>query len=104
MKHPICKTGDVPPEGEARVFPFFGREVQVWRVGARIRAAANVCLHLGGPLECKDGAFVCPWHGARFDMTNGQKLDGPAPASARLMFLPTRIEGEELLYVWGETP
>ncbi|MCK5747278.1 MAG: Rieske 2Fe-2S domain-containing protein, partial [Oricola sp.] len=52
----------------------------------------------------KDGAFVCPWHGARFDMTNGQKLDGPAPASARLMFLPTRIEGEELLYVWGETP
>ncbi|HAM47660.1 MAG TPA: Rieske (2Fe-2S) protein, partial [Alphaproteobacteria bacterium] len=49
--------------------------------------------------ECKGGAFVCPWHGARFEMTNGQRLDGPVPAGARLMFLPTRVVGGELLYV-----
>tara|TARA_R110000868_G_scaffold56546_2_gene174925 strand:+ start:5174 stop:5485 length:312 start_codon:yes stop_codon:yes gene_type:complete len=102
MKQLICKTGDVPPEGEAQVFPFFGREVQVWRIGDSIRAAANVCLHLGGPLECKDGTFVCPWHGAQFDMTDGRRLDGPGPANARLMILPTRIDGDDLVYVWGE--
>ena len=103
MKHPICKTGDVPLEGEARILPFFSREVRAWRVYARIRAAAKLCLHRVAQTECKGGAFVCPWHGARFEMTNGQRLDGPVPAGARLMFLPTRIVGGELLYVWGET-
>lgn len=102
MKQLICKTTDVPPEGQAAVVPFFGREVQVWRTGDRIRAAANVCLHMGGPLECKDGAFVCQWHGARFDMTDGRHIDGPAPANSRLMILPTTIDGDDLVYVWGE--
>jgi nitrite reductase/ring-hydroxylating ferredoxin subunit len=102
MKHPICKVADVPAEGEARVFPFFGREVQVWRHGDRIRAAANVCPHLGGPLECRDGAFVCPWHGARFSLSDASRIEGPLPVGARLMVLPTRIEGDTLLYVWGE--
>ena len=102
MKQLICDLADVPAEGEARVFPFFGREVQVWRTGDRFFAAANTCLHLGGPLECKDGAFVCPWHGAGFDMADGRRIDGPAPSNARLMILPTRVEGTELFYVWGD--
>jgi len=101
MKQEICKINDVPPVG-SQVFPFFGREVQVWRIGDKIRAAANVCLHLGGPLECKEGAFVCPWHGARFDMQNGRQIDGPGRADAKLMFLPTRVEDGALVYVWDE--
>lgn len=44
MKQLICNLADVPAEGEARVFPFFGREVQVWRTGDHVRAAANTCL------------------------------------------------------------
>ncbi len=102
MKQVIRNLTEVPAEGDARVFPFIGREVQVWRIGDRILAAANTCRHLGGPLECKDGAFVCPWHGARFNMSDGRRIDGPAPANARLMILPTRVESEELVYVWGE--
>jgi nitrite reductase/ring-hydroxylating ferredoxin subunit len=43
-----------------------------------------------------------PWHGARFDMADGRRIDGPAPEKARLIFLPTPIEGEELVYVWAE--
>jgi nitrite reductase/ring-hydroxylating ferredoxin subunit len=53
-------------------------------------------LHFGGPLECKDGEFVCPWHGARFDMGSGTRRGGPAPKDARLMFLSTRVEGDGL--------
>ena len=102
MKQVICNLADIPPEGQARVVPFFGREVQVWRSGKRIRAAANTCLHLGGPLECNDGTFTCPWHGAQFDMSDGRKIDGPGPVNARLMILPTRIENDELVYIWGE--
>ncbi len=102
MKHMICEIGDVPPEGEARVFPFFGREVQVWRRGDHVRAATIVCLHLGGPLECKDGASVCLRQGAQFDMADGRRIDGPVAANARLMILPTRVEDGTFVYVWGE--
>ncbi len=89
MKQVICNLTDVPAKRKARVFPFFGREVQVWRAGERIRAAAKTCLHPGGPLDCKDGAFVCPWHGS------------PLLRSG-IMFLLTWIEGKELVNVWEE--
>jgi nitrite reductase/ring-hydroxylating ferredoxin subunit len=101
MKHPLCKVADVPDEGTIRV-PFFGRELHVYRTGERIRAAANTCLHFGGPLDCRDGKFVCGWHGAEFDMGSGERLAGPAPAASRLMFVSTREEGDTLYYVWGE--
>lgn len=101
MKHEICKVADIPESGSL-VAPFFGREVHVYRDDGRIRAASNICMHLGGPLDCRDGKFVCQWHGAAFDMQGGERLDGPAPKGSRLMFLPTRVEGDALNYVWGE--
>jgi nitrite reductase/ring-hydroxylating ferredoxin subunit len=101
MKHPICRVEEVPETG-TRVFGFFGREVHVWRARGKIRAAANACLHLGGPLECKDGALVCPWHGARYSLDDGHRTDGPGPEGARLMFLPIRVEDGAVTYVWGE--
>ena len=101
MKHELCKLSDMPAQGSI-VLPFFGREVHVWRSAEGApRAAANVCMHFGGPLECRDGAFVCPWHGARYDMETGARTDGPAPRDARVMFLSTRVEGEGFFYVWG---
>ncbi len=101
MKHELCKIADIPLTG-SRIVAFFGREVHVYRAENHLRAAANVCLHFGGPLDCKDGSLVCQWHGARFDMESGARLDGPAPKSSRLMFLSTRIEGDALYYVWGD--
>lgn len=101
MKHEICRLSDIPDAG-SRIFPFFGREVHVYRANGRIRAAANVCLHFGGPLECRDDKLVCPWHGAAFDMVTGERLGGPAPKEARLMFLSTLVEDDALYYVWGE--
>jgi nitrite reductase/ring-hydroxylating ferredoxin subunit len=101
MKHELCKLDEIPAQG-TRIVPFFGREVHVYRVGGRPRAAANICLHFGGPLECKDGKMVCPWHGASYDLGTGEREGGPAPKGARLMFLSTRVEGDCLYYVWGE--
>ena len=81
--------------------PFFGREVHVYLDAGRPRAAVNTCLHLGGPLEFKEGRFVCPWHGAEFGI-DGACRKGPAAPGSRLMVLPIRVEDGVLHYVWGE--
>jgi nitrite reductase/ring-hydroxylating ferredoxin subunit len=101
MKHEICKLADIPAEGSI-VIPFFGREVHVYRTEGRASVIANTCLHFGGPLDCKERKFVCPWHGATYDMATGAREAGPAPKSSRLMFLSTREEDDALFYVWGE--
>ncbi len=101
MRHEICKLADIPATG-TMVAPFFGREVHVWRSDGRIRVAPNVCLHFGRPLECKDGKLVCSWHGAAFDMESGERREGLAPKSSRLMFLSTIVEDGAVNYIWGE--
>jgi nitrite reductase/ring-hydroxylating ferredoxin subunit len=101
MRHELCKTAEVPESGSL-IVPFFGRELHVFRTGGRIRAAANVCLHFGGPLECRDGKLVCPWHNAEYDMQTGARIGGPAPPGSKLMFVSTQDEGDALFYVWGE--
>ena len=99
MKHELCKLADIPAEGSI-VVPFFGREAHVYRAGGPATAVANTCLHFGGPLECKAGKLVCPWHGATYDMATRACEAGPAPRSSRLMALSTREEDGALFYVW----
>ena len=101
MKHPICKVEEIPDEG-TKIFPFFGREVHVYKVDGKPKVVANTCLHFGGPLECKEGKFVCPWHGAEYALEDGHRLKAPARPDARLMFISTRVEDGILFYVWGE--
>lgn len=102
MQVEICKSADIPVSGTL-LRPFFGREIHVWRDGkGRARAAANACLHFGGPLEARGCQLVCPWHGAAYDMETGERAAGPGRPDARLMFLSTREAGGALHYVWGE--
>ncbi|MEC9344197.1 MAG: Rieske 2Fe-2S domain-containing protein [Pseudomonadota bacterium] len=101
MKQEICRIDEIPEEGSL-IVPFFEREVHVFRSDGHVRAIANVCMHFGGPLECANGKFTCPWHGASYDMNTLRRVDGPAPPNARLMALSTVIEDGILNYVWGE--
>ena len=68
----------------------------------RPQAVANVCSHLGGPLERCGDRLVCAWHNAEFDAGTGERLSGPARPETRLMILPTRIINGVLTYVWGQ--
>jgi nitrite reductase/ring-hydroxylating ferredoxin subunit len=46
-----------------------------------VRAIAETCSHLGGPLSegtLKDGRVVCPWHGSCFALDDGHVVNGPA--------------------------
>ena len=101
MKYPLCAIDDIPETG-TKVVPFFSREVHVYKIDGVPKAAVSVCLHFGGPLDCKDGKFVCQWHGAEFAMKDGRRLKAPAPGDSRLMFLSTKVEDDTLNYVWGE--
>jgi nitrite reductase/ring-hydroxylating ferredoxin subunit len=101
MKVTLCQVDEIPAEG-TKIVDFFGRQVHVYRVDGTPKAVANICLHLGGPLQQEGEKFVCAWHGAEFSCEDGRRLKGPARAEARLMFLPTRIEDGQLLYVYGE--
>ena len=101
MKHELIKLKDIPPSG-SKIVPFFGRELHVYLNDGKPKAVANVCLHFGGPLECKEGKLVCAWYNASFDMSTGERLAGPAPKGSKLMAISTQIDGDALYYVWGE--
>lgn len=101
MIYTLCKLDEIPDEG-TKLVDFFGRTVHVYKVNDKPVAVANVCMHFGGPLDCKDGKFVCAWHNAEFAMEDGGRLAAPAPANAKLMFLSTRLDGEDFNYIWGE--
>lgn len=101
MKVPLCAVTDIPEEG-IKDIDFFGRSVLVYKANGKPRAIANVCLHLGGPLNLEGDKFVCPWHGAEYSCSDGRRLAGPVRQDARLLTLPTRIEDGMLTYVYGE--
>lgn len=92
MRYELCKIADVPATG-SRVVPFFGREVHVYRADGAIRAAANVCLHFGGSLECKNDRFCLPvaWRVIRLEnrgspersRAEGRKVALPVDANRR---------------------
>lgn len=101
MIQTLCKVEEIPDEG-TKLIDFFGREVHVYKVKGKPVAISNTCMHFGGPLSCEDGKFVCQWHNAEFNMTDGTRLKAPAPANSKLMFLSTRVDGDDFNYVWGE--
>ena len=49
---------------------------------ARLAALNDTCTHRGGPLsegEIEGEQVTCPWHGAIYNIKNGEVLSPPAP-------------------------
>lgn len=73
---PSVPAASVPPRSVTRVGP--------WAVGNRggeLFAVSRRCRHqLGdlskGSIDAK-GCLVCPWHGSRYDVTDGRMVSGP---------------------------
>ena len=71
-----------------------GRAIAIFDLGGTCRAVDDECTHAGGSLsegEVEGGIVTCPWHGARFDLSTGAVLSGPAGSPVRSY--PVRIEG-----------
>jgi nitrite reductase/ring-hydroxylating ferredoxin subunit/uncharacterized membrane protein len=55
-------------------------DLLVVRIGDTVHVLHNVCAHAGGPLnegQLVDGCIQCPWHGSRFQLTDGTARRGP---------------------------
>jgi nitrite reductase/ring-hydroxylating ferredoxin subunit len=77
----VAARAEVPP-GTAKQVKVNGRSLALFNVAGTLYALEDVCPHRGAPLsegECEGTEVICPWHGARFDLTSGNHLSPPAP-------------------------
>jgi nitrite reductase/ring-hydroxylating ferredoxin subunit len=72
---------DALPDGGHRTVEAGGVPVLLYRSAGRVRALANTCSHMGGPLDegtISDDCVTCPWHGSTFSFDDGGIRRGPA--------------------------
>lgn len=92
----VGKVGDIP-EGSSRLFGMGTLSVVVFHLGENFFALEDLCPHRAGPLsegKIEGTTVTCPWHSARFEVTNGKCLAGPAPRDARSF--PVKVENGEI--------
>ena len=76
----LCGLNDVPA-GDLKQFNVSGIEILVVNLNGRYFCLDARCTHAGAPLaegELGGEVLTCPWHGSRFNITNGVVLRGPA--------------------------
>ncbi len=69
------------PAGEMKSFQAGETEILVVHLDQQFVGLDARCSHAGAPLSEGelDGIILsCPWHGSRFDVTDGRVLQGPA--------------------------
>ena len=74
----VCSKSDLKPNSLTAAFGA-GQDILIATSGNSVFAAANVCPHIGTPLDqgtVENGAIVCPLHRSAFDLKTG-KLVGP---------------------------
>ena len=87
----VADAVDLPP-GHAVAVTVGDKRLALFSVDGTVVAIDDTCTHRGGPLsegELKDGIVTCPWHGAQFNVKDGQVLRPPAPKS--VSSYPVRI-------------
>ena len=72
----VADAVDLPP-GQAIAVTVGDKRLALFSVDGTVVAIDDTCTHRGGPLsegELKDGIVTCPWHGAQFNVKDGQVL------------------------------
>lgn len=96
-----CRVEEVP-EGGLRDLILEGQRLVLCRVEGEVYALRDACpgsilpLHLGrlvGPV------LTCPWHGCRYDVRTGRRLD--RPDGERLEVLPVAVQEGVVLVGFG---
>jgi nitrite reductase/ring-hydroxylating ferredoxin subunit/uncharacterized membrane protein len=77
---PIGRLDELP-DGQLTKRDLKGTPIVLLKRGQELYALADKCSHLGGPLsegKLEGDSVVCPWHGSRFCLKDGNVLNGPA--------------------------
>lgn len=96
-RHVVCRPGDIV-DRRGKAFELGGVRISVFRDGDAFYAVGDTCSHIGASLEegiVADGAVICPWHGARFDLKTGNAF-GP-PARGGVGCYPCRVVGDDVV-------
>ena len=96
MFHEVAKRDELPP-GQGKRVDVAGTPVALFNVDGVFHAIPNECPHAHGPLASGilEGTVVsCPWHGWRFDVTDGTCLFS---ADASLRSYAVKLEGDAVL-------
>jgi nitrite reductase/ring-hydroxylating ferredoxin subunit len=83
--------------GQPRLVEANGTRVVLVRVGDRVHAIADGCMHQGGPLsegKLSGTRLACPWHGWMYDVKTGQCLF--PPRGTAVASYPVRIDGDDV--------
>lgn len=84
------------PDGERKLVDIEGLSIGIFHHEGRWYALRNSCLHRGGPVatgNLEGNVLTCPWHGFRYDVTDGHLLIDP---NAALEMYPVRVDGGDL--------
>ena len=84
---------DAVPDGGTCAVVVAGERVLVTSLAGEMYAYRNACPGTPLPLDAApitNGAIECPWHGCRFDVRGGRRLDADGPG---LGVVPISVEG-----------
>lgn len=104
---PVYRTAlpaDELPEGVMKGMELEGQPILVANVGGEVYAVRNRCGESPLPLEFGTLAaneLLCPWHGCRYDVRSGMRLDG---GSDRLQVYPVAVADGEIRVAIGVEP
>ena len=85
------------PAGSAKAVEVNGKQIALFNVDDEYYAIDDTCTHAGGSLSEGDvvGTTVtCPFHGAEFNISNGEVLGEPAEEAVKSY--KVHIEGESI--------
>lgn len=91
----VANEGELA-EGQSLPIEVDGEPIAVFLVDGQYYAVEDRCPHQGAPL-C-DGIIdkkeiACSWHGWRFSLEDGRRLDNPR---GKVAVYPVRVEGGEI--------
>ena len=98
----LCAVRDVPP-GTTTVIDVDGHGILLANVDGEFLAVSNQCGDSPLPLQFStlQGAELrCSWHGCRYDLRSGRRLDGPE----HLTIFPVAVENGEVRLATGTEP
>lgn len=96
-------AGEVAP-GQLKGIEIEGHPLLIANVGGQFYAVRNRCGDSPLPLEfgaLDDAELRCPWHGCRYDIRSGKRLDG---GPERLPVFPVAVEQGEIRVAVGVEP